>query len=165
MQLLGLGLIPFFISCIFQYLFAALDAQKHFFWSTLVGSGLRLGLLVALIPRYNFVGPAIAFVCAEILTVGVWIYQLQKLGYPAYLLSMLWRPVIAGAVMATILYLLLEASVIWQIAGAALSVIAYGVVLFALRTFSSEEINQAREGISFVSPFVASWAKKLRRDS
>jgi O-antigen/teichoic acid export membrane protein len=165
MQLLGLGLIPFFISCIFQYLFAALDAQKHFFWSTLLGSGLRLGLLVALIPRYNFVGPALAFVCAEVLTVGTWIYQLHRLGYPAYLMNMLWRPAIAGALMATILYLLLEAPLIWQIAGAGLSVIAYGMVLLGLRTFSNEEIHQAREGIAFVSPFVASWAKKLRRDS
>jgi O-antigen/teichoic acid export membrane protein len=165
MQLLGLGLIPFFISCIFQYLFAALDAQKSFFWSTLFGSGLRLALLVALIPRYNFVGPALAFVCAEILTVGTWIYQLHKRGYPAYLMNLLWRPVIAGAVMAVILYLLLEASVVWQIVGAGFSVLAYGAVLFVLRTFSNEEIHQAREGIAFVSPFVASWAKKLRRDS
>ena len=31
MQLLGLGLIPFFLSTIFQYVFAALDAQKSFF--------------------------------------------------------------------------------------------------------------------------------------
>jgi hypothetical protein len=46
-----------------------------------------------------------------------------------------------------------------------LSVLTYGVALFALRTFSSEEISQAREGMAFVSPFVASWAKKLRRGS
>ena len=82
MQLLGLGLIPFFISTLFQYVFAALDAQKSFFLSTLVGSSLRVILLVTLIPRYNFVGPAVAFVCAETVTVGLWIYQVQKLGLP-----------------------------------------------------------------------------------
>jgi len=54
---------------------------------------------------------------------------------------------------------------IWQIAAAGLSLLSYGIVLFAVRTFSGEEIQQAREGIAFVSPFVASWAKKLRRDS
>jgi hypothetical protein len=43
--------------------------------------------------------------------------------------------------------------------------VVYGLGLFLLRTFSNEEIRQAREGIAFVSPFVASWAKKLRRDS
>ena len=67
--------------------------------------------------------------------------------------------------MAGVLYLCAESSLLWQIAGAALSILSYGIVLFALRTFSSEEISQAREGIAFVSPFVASWAKKLRRDS
>jgi hypothetical protein len=105
-----------------------------------------------------------AFVCAEVVTVGMWIYQLQKIGYPAYLVNLLWRPAIAGAIMATILYLLQDATLIWQLSGAGFSLVSYGLVLFALRTFSDEEIHQAREGIAFVSPFVASWAKKLRRD-
>jgi O-antigen/teichoic acid export membrane protein len=153
------------MSCIFQYLFAALDAQKNFFWSTLLGSTVRIGLLVALIPHYNFVGPAIAFVIAESLTVGLWIYQLGKLGYPAHLATLLWRPIIAGAIMAAILYSALNASAILQIGGAAVSLVSYALVLYVLRTFSSEEIDQAREGIAFVSPFLASWTKKLRRDS
>jgi len=165
MQLLGLGLIPFFISTLFQYLFAALDAQKGFFVTTMIGSVLRVSLLVALIPHYNYVGPAIAFVCAETLTVALWIFQMHKLGYPAHLGNVLWRPLAAGAAMAGVLYLCAESSLIWQLVGAALSIVSYGAVLLALRTFSSEEISQAREGMAFVSPFVASWAKKLRRDS
>ena len=165
MQLLGLGLIPFFISTLFQYLFAALDAQKGFFVTTMIGSVLRVSLLVALIPHYNYVGPAIAFVCAETLTVALWIFQMHKLGYPAHLGNVLWRPLAAGAAMAGVLYLCADLSLVWQLAGAALSVLSYGAVLLALRTFSSEEISQAREGIAFLSPFVASWAKKLRRDS
>lgn len=165
MQLLGLGLIPFFMSTIFQYLFAALDAQKTFFVTTAIGSALRICLLLLLIPRYNYVGPAIAFVCAETLTVGMWIYQMGKIGYPAHLANVLWRPLAAGATMAVVLYLFTDSSPIFQVAGAVLSVLYYGVTLLALRTFSSEEISQAREGIAFVSPFVASWAKKLRRDS
>jgi O-antigen/teichoic acid export membrane protein len=165
MQLLGLGLIPFFISTLFQYLFAALDAQKGFFVTTMIGSVLRVTLLVSLIPHYNYVGPAIAFVCAETLTVALWIFQMHKLGYPAHLGNVLWRPLAAGAAMAGVLYLCAESSLIWQLVGAALSIVSYGAVLLALRTFSSEEISQAREGMAFVSPFVASWAKKLRRDS
>jgi O-antigen/teichoic acid export membrane protein len=165
MQLLGLGLIPFFVSTIFQYLFAALDAQKGFFISTLIGSVLRIILLVALIPHYNFVGPAIAFVCAEVLTVGMWIFQLHKLSYPAHVVQLFWRPFLAGGIMALVLYLFLNSPLLWQAGGAVLSVLAYGAVLLALRTFSSEEINQAREGIAFFSPFVASWVKKLKGDT
>ena len=165
MQLLGLGLIPFFMSTLFQYLFAALDAQKGFFVSAMIGTTLRVIVLLTLIPRYHYVGPAIAFVSAEILTVGIWIFQLHKLGYPSHIVSILWRPIAAGALMAGILYLVLDSSLVWQLGGAALSVATYGVVLFLLRTFSSEEIHHAREGIGFISPFIASWAKKLRRDS
>jgi O-antigen/teichoic acid export membrane protein len=164
MQLLGLGLIPFFMSTLFQYLFAALDAQKGFLLSTTIGSLVRVVLLVTLIPSYNYVGPAIAFVCAEVLTVGMWIFQMNKMGYPAQLANVLWRPLTGGAAMAFVLYLCSDASLVWQIAGAALSVVCYGIVLFALRTFSSEEISQAREGMAFISPFIASWTKKLRRD-
>lgn len=165
MQLLGLGLIPFFISTLFQYVFAALDAQKAYFLSTLVGSSLRVILLVTLIPRYNFVGPAVAFVCAEMVTVGLWIYQVQKLGYPAHIVNILWRPLVAGVVMAVVLIVFLNSPVIWQLFGAVLSILSYGAVLFAVRTFSREEIHQAREGIAFVSPFVESWAKKLKRNT
>jgi cbb3-type cytochrome oxidase subunit 3 len=67
--------------------------------------------------------------------------------------------------MAAILYSALNASAILQIGGAAVSLVSYALVLYVLRTFSSEEIDQAREGIAFVSPFLASWTKKLRRDS
>ena len=67
--------------------------------------------------------------------------------------------------MGFVLYAVREAPLIWQIGGAALSLLIYALAIFALRTFSSQEIQQAREGISFVSPFVASWAKKLRRES
>jgi len=164
MQLLGLGLIPFFMSTIFQYLFAALDAQKKFFASTLLGSILRVILLVSLIPHYNFVGPAIAFVIAEIFTVGAWIYQLNKLSYPAHLARTLWRPLIVGTAMGLILYQFTSSPVIVQIEGAVVALLVYALGLLLLRTFSEEEIQHAREGISFVSPFLASWAKKLRRN-
>ena len=88
------------MSTLFQYLFAALDAQKGFFLTTAIGSVVRVVLLLVLIPRYNYVGPAIAFVCAEILTVGLWIFQMHKLGYPAHLASVLWRPLAGGAAMS-----------------------------------------------------------------
>jgi len=164
MQLLGLGLIPFFMSTIFQYLFAALDAQKKFFASTLLGSILRVILLVSLIPHYNFVGPAIAFVIAEIFTVGAWIYQLNKLSYPAHLARTLWRPLLVGTAMGLILYQFTSSPAIVQIEGAVVGLLVYALGLLLLRTFSEEEIQHAREGISFVSPFLASWAKKLRRN-
>ena len=90
----------------------------------------------------------------------------QKLrSSPAHIINILWRPIVAGAVMALLLVLCLNAPLIWQLGGAVLSIITYGAVLFALRTFSKEEIHQAREGIAFVSPFVESWVKKLKRNT
>ncbi len=165
MQYLGLGLVPFFLSTIFQYLFAALDEQKRFLYSAFIGTVLRVGMLVYLIPRLGLIGPAIAFTCAETLIVGMWIVQLARLGYPAKLGEVFVRPLLAGVCMAAVLYAANEASLLWQLAGAVLAGVVYIVALFVLRTFSAEEIQQAREGMSFISPFIESWSKKLKRNT
>ncbi len=165
MQLLGLGLVPFFLSTLFQYLFAALDEQRRFLVSTCAGSALRILLLIILIPTFGFVGPAIAFVCAETVIVGIWMFQLTRLGFPANLGHVIWRPLAAGLAMAFILLAVQESPLLWQLCVGALSLLLYGVILFALKTFSIEEIRHAREGIAFFSPFVASWAKKLKGDT
>ena len=56
-------------------------------------------------------------------------------------------------------------SIIARIGAAALAISRlHSWCLVALKTFSSEELRQAREGMAFFSPFVASWAKKLKRD-
>lgn len=165
MQLLGVGLVPFFLSTLFQYLFAALDEQKRFFLSTCIGSGLRIILLFLLIPRFGFVGPAAAFVCAETVIVGIWMFQLSQLGYPPKLSNVIWRPLAGGVAMGLVLFAARDAPLLWQIAAAPLSALAYAAVLYGLNTFSPEEIQQAREGIGFLSPFVASWAKKLKRET
>lgn len=165
MQLLGIGLVPFFLSNLFQYLFAALDHQKKFLISTCVASALRIALLVILIPFYGFVGPSIAFLVAEILIVSIWMIQLARLGFSANFFQMLWRPLIAAAGMAFVLYVTRGMRLPAAAFAAALSVIVYGALLFALRTFSAEELFHAREGMSFISPFVASWTNKIKRNT
>jgi O-antigen/teichoic acid export membrane protein len=165
MQLLGLGIIPFFLSTLFQYLFAALDQQKRFLASTVVGSILRLLLLVALIPPLGFVGPAAAFLFAETAIVAIWMVQLARLGVSAKLTDVLWRPLAAGIAMALVLFSARDATLVWQLGAAALALVVYTIVLLALKTFSVEEVRHAREGLAFFPPLVASWTKKLKRDS
>jgi len=165
MQLLGIGIVPFFLSALFQYLFAALDQQKRFLVSTCVGSTLRLLLLVALIPLLGFVGPAAAFLCAETVVVTIWMVQLARLGVRPKLGDVVWRPLTAGAAMASVLFAARDATFLGQLGAAGLAVVVYALVLLALKTFSVEEVRHAREGLAFFSPFVASWAKKLKRDS
>jgi O-antigen/teichoic acid export membrane protein len=165
MQLLGIGIIPFFLSTLFQYLFAALDQQKRFLASTIVGSTLRLVLLVTLIPLLGFVGPAVAFLCAETAVVTIWMVQLARLGVYAKLGDVIWRPLTAGVAMAIVLFAARDATLLWQLGAAGLAIVVYTLMLLALRTFSPEEMRHAREGLAFFPPFVASWAKKLKRNT
>lgn len=163
MQLLGIGMVPFFLSTLFQYLFAALDQQGRFLWATCAGSALRIILLIILVPKYGFIGPSIAFVCSEVVIVAISTTQLARLGFHAKLGNTIWRPLVAGSAMALVLFAGVKAPLLWQIGAAAVSVIVYGVVLFAFKTFTTEEIDHAREGIAFVPPFIESWSKKLKR--
>lgn len=165
MQFLGIGLVPFFLSTLFQYLFAALDQQKRFLVSTCVGSSLRLILLFILIPMFGFVGPAIGFLCAETVIVGVWIVQLTRLGYPVRIFDILWRPLVAGACMCAVLFSAQGSHLLVRAGMAVLAIVVYAAALFVLRTFSSEELHHAREGLGFLSPFIESWSNKLRRNS
>src|SRR5438477_7908785 len=157
MQLLGIGMVPFFISTLFQYLFAAVDQQKRFLWSTCAASALRIILLVILVPKYGFIGPSIAFVCSEVAIVAIWIIQLARLGFHAKLGDVIWRPLAAGIAMSLVLWTARQMPLLWQAGVALLALVLYVIVLLALKTFSLEEAHQAREGLAFFSPFVASW--------
>lgn len=163
MQWLGLGLVPFFLSTLFQYLFAALDQQKLFLINTCIGSTLRIVLLVALIPSFGFVGPSIAFVCGETIVVTLWMMQLGRLGFSAHFLSIAWRPLIAGAAMGWLLYATRSFRLPMALLPAALSPLVYFGLLFVLKTFSAEELQHAREGVNFISPFLTAWSNKINR--
>ena len=67
--------------------------------------------------------------------------------------------------MASVLFAARNAVLVWQLGAAGLAVVVYALVLLAIKTFSSEEVRHAREGLGFLPPFVASWTKKLKRDS
>ena len=165
MQLLGIGLIPFFLSTLFQYLFAALGEQKRFFFSTCTSSALRLLLLITLIPTLGLIGPPIAFLCSEMTVVGIWVVQLHRLGFPVRFLQISWRPLVSGAVMCVLLFTFRETASPALRGGIAIAaMLLYGGLLFVSRALTSEEISHVREGISFISPFIEAWSKRLRRN-
>jgi hypothetical protein len=91
--------------------------------------------------------------------------QLARLDVRANLGDILWRPLTAGMAMALVLFAARNAVLLWQLGAAGLGIVVYALVLLALKTFSPEEVRHAREGLAFLPPFVASWTKKLKRDS
>jgi O-antigen/teichoic acid export membrane protein len=164
MQLLGIGLIPFFLSTLFQYLFAALNEQKRFFISTCTSAMLRLVLLVTLIPTLGLIGPPVAFLCSEMLVVGLWVLQLHRLGFSFELWHTIWRPLVGGAIMCVLLFTFNEGFGTIARGGIAIgAMVLYGGLLFVFRTFTPEEISHVREGIGFIGPFVKTWSKRLIR--
>src|SRR5205823_1853314 len=91
--------------------------------------------------------------------------QLLGIGLVPFFLSVLFQYLFAAVAMALVLVLGRSMPIPWQIGTAILALTVYVAVLFALRTFSIEEIRHAREGLGFLSPFVESWTKKLKRNT
>jgi len=163
LQLLGAGIVPLFASTLFPYLFAALDEQRRFLVSTSIFSALRLALDAALIPRFGFLGPCMAFLLTEYLVVGVWIAQISRLGLRLSPGDAFWRPLLASAAMAPLLIVVKPLSLGWQITGSAASFAVYLGALLFMKTFATEEIATAREGLAFFRPLLAYWTHTLRR--
>jgi len=91
--------------------------------------------------------------------------QLNRLGYPARFLQISWRPLVSGAVMCVLLFTFRETSSPALRGGIAIAaMLLYGTLLFVSRALTSEEISHVREGISFISPFIEAWSKRLRRN-
>ncbi|MEP6999583.1 MAG: flippase [bacterium] len=101
--------------------------QQAFVLRTSVWSAAANFVLnVLLIPRYGMIGAAVATVATETIRTVVALVYSGRLGLPFGVATRLWRPVLATATMATILWLVPLPSVV---AAVPLGVIAYAAVL------------------------------------
>jgi O-antigen/teichoic acid export membrane protein len=165
MQLLGLGMIPFFASTLFPYLFAALDEQRRFLWSTCGCSLLRVFLIIILVPSCGFLAPCIGFLISEFVLVGIWIAQLAALGLKLSLGEVLWRPLLGSIVMGLILSVSRDFSLVRQASCGILSLVLYWAVVLLLKTLSPQELSMAKEGLRFCKPFIEHWTKTLKKNT
>jgi hypothetical protein len=120
-------------------------------------------LLDLVLTRYlGFTGPCYAVIVSESLLLCLWINHLAKLGFKLPLAKILWRPGMAAIIIGFLLYSVnahsLRTLIPLELAGAALY---FGVVVI-LGEFTEAELELAREGLGFMTPFVAEWSRQLR---
>lgn len=155
--LLGIGAIPFFVSTVFPYIFAALHQQRKLFASAGAATVIRVALATTLIPVWGGAGLYAAFLVSETALIGIWIVQLGRLGVSLAVPSMLWRPVLASLAMSVVLFAAGEQSLLLQIGSALLALAVYAGAVFSLGALTSEELRLAREGFRFGGPLKERW--------
>ena len=161
MQILGAAFVPFFVSNPFPFLLTALHEQRFLLWATISSLVLRVALNFALIPPLGFIGPSLAFLGGEIVSLAIVMARLRHIGYPLALFDIAWRPLVASAVMGLILLVTRGEPLIWSLPSVVVACAVYVALIFKLGTFSAEDLEVAREGMGFVKPLLARWSNRL----
>jgi O-antigen/teichoic acid export membrane protein len=149
--------LPFsFVNGVTQYVLIALDKQKLITVAFAVTVVFNVAANLILIPWLGINGAAIATVLSEIVLLGPFVWWANRELGAVPLLSLVWRPLAAGAAAALLGWLLLPFAQRWQagtldfvlfLAMGGLLAVAYLAVLLALRPFTSSELSTLRTAL------------------
>lgn len=149
--------LPFsFLNGLTQYVLIALDKQRLITVAFAVTVIFNVAANLVLVPWLGINGAAIATVLSEIVLLGPFVWWVRSDLGPVPLLSLAWRPFVAGLAVALLGWLLLPVAQSWQSTitdfiiylaiGALLAAVYLGVAL-ALRPFTAPELNTLRAAV------------------
>jgi O-antigen/teichoic acid export membrane protein len=127
-----------FVNYLMGCLLNSVDKQHLFSYSTGAYAGLNVVLNLALIPKYSYLGSAIATVSTQLLQAITLYYFCSKQGYGVDLPKLMAKPIVAGAVMAAAIILLEQFHIAVIIAAAGLT---YLGILAAIRGIGKEDLE------------------------
>jgi O-antigen/teichoic acid export membrane protein len=134
-------LVPSTISITMGRVLVATGNQKRVMVATGLTLLVNVGLNLALIPRFEYMGAAVAKVAGELVVAFVNLYYVQRYVARTHILRTLVRPVIVAALVGLALYRMpgLRLHLALPLAG-----LLYVGGLFALRVFPAEELDRFR---------------------
>lgn len=147
LRILALGIVFMFVCNTFIGALNAIDRQLTFTWAALGSMVVNIGLNLALIPLFGYLGASAATVLTEVaLCAFGWLLTARHLTRVP-LLALSWRVIIAGLVMGVVLYPFRDVHgpmTIPVIAGAA---VVYGLALLLLGALDPEEMAMIRRAV------------------
>jgi O-antigen/teichoic acid export membrane protein len=146
--ILALSLGFAFINNAFIGALSAADHQASFTWAAGWSLVANVGLNLALIPTFGYIGASWATVMTEIVlgTVG-WTLTARHIGRVA-VLSLSWRIVLAGLIMGLAVFPFRDLSGLRIAIPIAVGVVVYAVAVLALRALTRDEISWARRAMA-----------------
>ncbi len=150
LPIMALMLVPQTISITMGRVLVASGNQKRIMAATGLALVVNVALNLSLIPRFGYMGAAAAAATSELAVASMNVYYVQRYVARTQILRAILRPVVAAAMTGGVLYLLpgLHLYQALPLAG-----IFYVAGLFALRTFSTEELSQFRTALQ------SAWAR------
>ena len=134
--------LPFiFVNYIIGSLLNSIDKQILFTYTTGFCAILNVGLNFLLIPKYSYIGAAIATVLTELVNFIVLFSLISKEGYNLPRLAQLLKPVLASFLMGILLLYTKEYHLFIIVP---LSAAFYFGIMFLIKGVGKEEINLAR---------------------
>jgi len=147
LQILALSIVLMFVSNTFIGALNAIDRQLTFTWAALVSMFVNVGLNLALIPPFGYLGAAWATVLTEVALFAMGWYLTARHLTVVPLLSLSWRILLASLVMGAALYPLRDVHG-FMLGGAVLAgAVVYGLALLLVGAADPEEMRLLRRAV------------------
>jgi O-antigen/teichoic acid export membrane protein len=146
-----------FINSVTQYVLIAVDQQRFLTRAFLFGASFNVISNLFLIPRYGYAAAAAITALSEVALFIPFYYCVRKNLAPLPWLELFWRPGVAAAAMAGVMWLLRGQSILFTVP---ISAALYVAALVALGTFRQADValiaelvpRRWRKGLPFLTP-------------
>ncbi len=146
LRILAFGIVFLFANSAFYAMLNATNRQHMNAWATGLAAAINIVLNLILIPFYGYLAASATTVVTEasLCVFGWWFIQRNRPELRLPVMSLSWRILLAGAVMAVVLYPLTRYSIFISLPAGG---VAYLVAIYLLRAIDPEEWRLARQGL------------------
>ncbi|MCK4532874.1 flippase [bacterium] len=125
-----------FLSINIMYVLISLDKQHLNAYNALFCVLLNIGLNLVFIARWGYLGAAMATVITQMVFFGIGFWLISKYFYRISLLKIIWKPILSGIIMSSILYYLQVWNLFILII---IGVVIYFILLCISKAFTEED--------------------------
>ncbi len=148
LRILAIGLVLGFANNAFIGALSASDRQSSFTWAAGWSLIANVGLNLALIPPFGYIGASWATVITELVLGAVAWYLTRRHVGTVPVIPLAWRPLLAGLVMGVCVYPLSNLGGVALVIPIAVGVVVYALASLLIRAVTRDEIDFARRALS-----------------
>lgn len=147
LAILGAGVFMLFVNNAFIAALNSIDRQFAFTTASVMAMVANVGLNLALIPPFGYIGASVATVITEgvLLAASWWLVRKHLAAIPIHRLA--WRIALAGLVMGVVLLPFRDLTGYWVLGLVAAGAAVYGVAVLLLRAFDAGEWDMVRRAV------------------
>lgn len=142
LQILAWDILLLFLYRCMYYLLISIGQQKQIMKIAGICALVNVGLNLALIPLFSYVGAGVATIITELTLLGLFFYISSKNVYRLPLHKIMIRPIIASTLMSILIYIFSDMKFALVVV---LSIVFYFIVLYLLGGITQEDTKMLRK--------------------